>query len=955
MKTVAGKGAATQKDGCTPNKGWSTISPVLHRASGLDTPNICKCAANCRWDKRNDDFFGMGYRDYNWKWCYLEPENMLCEWANATKADSTKKKSNPRWMSNEFWSRTTLLEETHDMLDGRPPILYHGSKYCGHQDEFDIAGDWRPFFAGKQEKVIMNRILLSWELGGINRNTGRITHYDQEYTNFEDPIRGLWTDYNPQKLMVRGEYFSGAASDKQVQIWEYKMEKCTKEETRPVSIMQNAFSLQVPPCYEAIEDPTTKTQKNGCISYLYFRQKAMNSMPLLVDDARSLVSIKYVRIVLAKEHKIEVFSTGKCEPSNIVKDYGPCDANTPDSNHKTCVIKSENEPSDIQLFSWRISRIDTGDSKCMMANMNDQGQCQPNEAVKKNALGTDPIECITTDKGFTQIRAEQFDCRFRYVKWENCKKHEISDENYKTCNRCPDWKPSRPVEEMTCEKCPAGMYMHKDIDDCVYIPRLYFDAELRIFIKTKPDQRLDSLEPLRGQLETISDEEVENFAQQYLEPNIDNPDKTDQTQKNLQTITTPFTYFDVDKNVFNYCRNPNHNKIYTSLHLCGGAAQHNYVAEQLNLRMNGVYLSNEEDGAILLSVNKNEFPPRDKKIYEIQFSGKLKRCNECLDTEYHSACWANEKPQDDDSCQMCTASCDPNYDYYLHHIKKDFGCTHKDAVTNTDCKPCPHLYIEKITKTISKYYIVVGCGHYEMIRWSRLDKTVIDRDGTKHKCGIILSDKTYNVGDDNCRNQAGDVFVQGNNYKGLAALPGPQMIPYCPPGWHVNVVKTGCDDISTDTPWDPNCCERCRQCEPHQMKSGNWQQCPGNGEKDVQILECINKCSNCYYKSKEECKRKVGVVVHEDFDVDSKGCKDLLSNTSEIAEWQIYDEDEEASFPRNCNDFGSKDNLDWCESYGTRVNAGSTPNENCCICGGGEADTCNKCNTLLCEGVRRNN
>ena len=595
--------------------------------------------------------------------------------------------------------------------------------------------------------------------------------------------------------------------------------------------------MQVPPCYD-VQSDENGAQTMGCISYQWWRDFTTRQMSGAHEGKERLVSTKYVRVTKAKDTTITLFRDRECNsPAPTVQ----CQ-DTSGPTHDTCVLEAD-VGTDLLEYSWRISPTETG--QCLTRHT--EAQCTTEgHAVPADHVGGAKYRftCVAATGITQEMKLVRDDClQSSYYQWLNCDAHHFADATNlkKPCSRCPPHQPSRPKIIGTanvCVPCVKGMYFDLNRDDCVFIPRLLWNADTSPGKWKIKDSKSGA--PTTSQIRDLT--ELDSRFGAYVLA-------ADQTDLKYLEETQ---YFDEVAGFPRLCRNSVDNAAYRFLDSCGGlsvgplpASSTEITAgdEETKIRFekaSRLYL--HDANSIMLNVATVA-----SGEYGVKWMGVHVQCNACVEGTYHKHCWAGEAALLPASCINCDNTCpstDGQTTQYLWHRIKYKGCNDPHAVTPTVCRECLPLNITDVGTDEAVYSIVVGCGYHSTPRWPRVAMTAVS-----DSCPVVenLPDgiHTYNTDDINCRNREGQMFEHGNDYRGLTHL-GPPTIPYCPPGHYVDLDK--CTDITASAAWSPLCCTQCGRCPSHQMKKESWKQCLGNGTIDIQINECTEKCSTGYYK-----------------------------------------------------------------------------------------------------------
>ena len=220
----------------------------------------------------------------------------------------------------------------------------------------------------------------------------------------------------------------------------------------------------------------------------------------------------------------------------------------------------------------------------------------------------------------------------------------------------------------------------------------------------------------------------------------------------------------------------------------------------------------------------------DHNNLKIKREGKCVRCRECPQGSYQPQCIDG----DANTCLPClssTADCPTKQSgvaLYLHHELSRYendqwkgGCQRAINIAEKDyeCRPC-----NKWRQIGDDYELYLGCGDtVSDTRW--------------HEDG--------NTNDQNKFTES----TQNNNPKNIYKAFN-QSIPYCAPGWYVDINAAGCPlkDQDNTTAWNTECCKTCGDTFEAQKKRGsNFKPCSGATTTDTE--EYVERCDNGYYAS----------------------------------------------------------------------------------------------------------
>ena len=247
--------------------------------------------------------------------------------------------------------------------------------------------------------------------------------------------------------------------------------------------------------------------------------------------------------------------------------------------------------------------------------------------------------------------------------------------------------------------------------------------------------------------------------------------------------------------------------------------------------------------------------------YSLQPAGECRPCSKCLDGEYNHNCNSGLLGGlfSPGQCKVCKQSCsEPNQflkapDEFLQFVQDlDEVYSSQDAcswqffdadnvessyVPRSDlaCEQCKTVYLKRDGDVVSEWYIVAGCGNTASFsRWHH-EAEILAENGILEVVACDFSNKAECSILDST-----EKFQQADAYTEVADL-----LPYCPPGWRVDVTAEGCPLSQNDAEYStfaPACCVRCQTCnyENEQRDTADWQACSGSSAVDTQT--CTGAC-----------------------------------------------------------------------------------------------------------------
>lgn len=250
----------------------------------------------------------------------------------------------------------------------------------------------------------------------------------------------------------------------------------------------------------------------------------------------------------------------------------------------------------------------------------------------------------------------------------------------------------------------------------------------------------------------------------------------------------------------------------------------------------------------------------DKNIAtgQIVRGGACFSCAQCDPGFYNPTC----KDGNFGECMSCRSSCPAGQ--YRTHRQYD-GCNNTYAQKNNqrvatslaqsdyDCNDC----VAWRRTGFLRYVLLAGCvGNAVFDRWH--PRAEADGD-TLEQVTCTLGDTEaeacyYN---DELIEKAPQVDSPGG--VDLARQGYTAVLPYCPPGWRVDINKTECaflagGSTSGTEEWTPTCCRRCTVCEYGRRRAAEWRACSGFEAIDTQT--CVEACPVGQYTDTDaSCKR----------------------------------------------------------------------------------------------------
>ena len=233
--------------------------------------------------------------------------------------------------------------------------------------------------------------------------------------------------------------------------------------------------------------------------------------------------------------------------------------------------------------------------------------------------------------------------------------------------------------------------------------------------------------------------------------------------------------------------------------------------------------------------------------HEVIREGRCMKCKECEKGQYQSGCLEQT------TCTQCLdiAQCDSNH--YLAHATNAVpgdndvwvgACDVNPNNARSDyfCAPCRKWQEEE-----GEYSLLIGCGNtLTFTRWSPESQYDV-------KLNVVMCN--YQESNENCKLAPLTVHPTPSAYMAHTAT-----IPYCAPGWWVNIEAEGCllgTDFEGTHEWSSDCCQRCGDAdEAKKIRSPDYVSCTGSSSSDTQVF--IDRCENNYYE-----------YVHENGDVSS--------------------------------------------------------------------------------------
>lgn len=207
--------------------------------------------------------------------------------------------------------------------------------------------------------------------------------------------------------------------------------------------------------------------------------------------------------------------------------------------------------------------------------------------------------------------------------------------------------------------------------------------------------------------------------------------------------------------------------------------------------------------------------------------GRCRRCSECPKGHYQTDCL----DESNSGCVACvTKECSSNEYYYHNHSNYEGqesdrewkgGCERSPNIAQEpyECRPC-----RTWTREGDQYYLLLTCGEQtSQIRW---DPNSVEEH--------LLAESEEDNTDQN----------QYSAYK--------QKIPYCAPGWYVDLNDDNCpldSDHDYNEPWNENCCKKCGDSNAAQLKkASDYTPCTGHTVRNTETY--TDRCENGYYSEK---------------------------------------------------------------------------------------------------------
>ena len=263
--------------------------------------------------------------------------------------------------------------------------------------------------------------------------------------------------------------------------------------------------------------------------------------------------------------------------------------------------------------------------------------------------------------------------------------------------------------------------------------------------------------------------------------------------------------------------------------------------------------------------------------YAIAPQGQCLPCTSCVDGQYNSGCaqaFAGNVDFSAGTCATCSTTCSPNHYLAAPAAFIDFHAADTivasaskacdwtgidiavDYVPRADliCTPCPTVLFTPATEgQPAEWHIVVGCGNSASFdRWHPLEETF---------AGALQSATCHYLDTINCRKGASDDAGFFNSNDMYASVQ--DVLPYCPPGWHVEIQDEACplndEDELQYGAYSPSCCRPCSTCDigDQTKKAADFVECSGASSENTQ--RCTGACGIGEYMVSDtdpvQCKR----------------------------------------------------------------------------------------------------
>ena len=224
--------------------------------------------------------------------------------------------------------------------------------------------------------------------------------------------------------------------------------------------------------------------------------------------------------------------------------------------------------------------------------------------------------------------------------------------------------------------------------------------------------------------------------------------------------------------------------------------------------------------------------------------GRCTRCVNCAIGQYQSGC------TETNTCLSCEPVACQSSEYKFHPINATFqggtwtGACHQTpnvAVVPYTCTPCRRWENEG-----GRYMLMLGCGseatytrwHPENVGDNQLESLTCTYDDTNNpQCKLPNQDKFASTSE----------LVRFTH-----------KIPYCKPGWYVDVSDELCPLSQDDggSAWSAACCKICgSENEGQEIRAHDYKTCTGTSTEDTQRY--TDRCENNYHQTwngnAEEC------------------------------------------------------------------------------------------------------
>lgn len=666
-------------------------------------------------------------------------------------------------------------------------------------------------------KTVQDTILRSWNLG-VDEDYRY--HEDTLYVTYHSRSRFFEAHRNGPNTRVEEDYIiDHMGYMPRNTAWD----RCAQ--SGGSGLVLNLFAVHVPECRDA--DDFFDKSRSKCTSFISWQKTVIDNMDsnkFAPNDKIRLISTTKVRFQLPEHVVVELYSDGECRNAVSVLHRGslPTIATAPD----------------LTGYSWRFSRTD--EKRCLSSSVttNDaNGYCSVTGSNKVHAIVADwvpnaqtPFACGERVEGNHYFRADHHHtdnvdfptCGMRYKQWKECPANMHANAVLDNCEFCEAATPSRPTSTSHCVACGSGQWF----------PNWRQAGSACDFLEVVVYEKGTDAQGTGWKIQKGSD--ITGVALSHLNYYAAS---TDQTIRNRIPKGWYMSY-SAQKAELTQCVNKQDEEDYMYRNNCG-AQEHDTPLTGYDpwFYRNGVYFK------------KDDLPVG---IHQIAMGGNKMRCLDCNNDSnegsYNSNCKANQ-PQIASNCVACKllSECVAQ-DSYLDHFYTGDGCKNPDAVTDTECKKCPVIRV----RGPDSHNIVVGCGRTALSRWNDETGEIGDEDGPVmcgYKDSQIATPTTAAVfiGDSPKCTYMGKELEQSNNYDEGRTRTLPTDIPYCPPGYWIDVNKAGCITDEWKTTWIHACCRPCRGCKPHEKKMDGFQKCAGNKHIDTEASQCNAMCPTGYW------------------------------------------------------------------------------------------------------------